>query len=194
MENEDIRKRKEKIRREKIALRQSVPEGLVRERSEKICAAVKQTDAYRKAETVLMYHAMPGEVSLAALIEDAENSGKRIAFPRCVNKTQMEALVPESEAAYRTGAFGIREPDPDRSEQLDPKKIGLVVAPCSAFDGRCRRLGMGSGYYDRYLARCGNVPVIAAAFELQKTDEVPADEFDRPVDEVITEERIYRYP
>jgi hypothetical protein len=61
-----------------------------------------------------------------------------------------------------------------------------------AFDEEGRRLGMGGGYYDRYLPECVNAYVAAAAYEVQKAEEIPADEYDVPVDAVISEKRIYR--
>ena len=191
MEKQELQACKKKIRKEKVALRQGVPGELVQKRSEAICAAIGRSKAYREARTILMYRAMPGEVSLDTLAKTAENDGKRIAYPRCVSKTRMEALVPGSPEAYTIGAFGIREPDPARSLQLDPAGIDLVLAPCAAFDEKCGRLGMGAGYYDRYLERCGNAKVIAVAFELQKTEKVPADAFDRPMDAVVTEAKCY---
>ena len=62
----------------------------------------------------------------------------------------------------------------------------------TGFDEACRRLGMGGGFYDRYLPKCVNAGIVAVAFECQKAKEVPAEAWDKPVDAVFTEDAVYR--
>ena len=99
----------------------------------------------------------------------------------------MEAYIP---GAWKTGAFGIPEPDPGKSKQVPPEEIDLVLCPCAGFDESGNRVGMGAGYYDRYLPRCKNAAVCAVAFEAQRLEQVYTDEHDRKMDGVITEESI----
>ena len=42
------------------------------------------------------------------------------------------------------------------AEALAPwlDQLDLVLVPCTAFDAGCYRVGMGKGYYDRYLPYC----------------------------------------
>ena len=94
--------------------------------------------------------------------------------------------------AWRAGAFGIHEPDPEQSETVPPEEIDLVLAPCAGFDEAGRRVGMGAGYYDRYLPRCRNAAVFAAAFEAQKLEKVFTEQSDRAMDGAVTEEEVYR--
>ena len=116
----------------------------------------------------------------AALTED----GKRFCYPLCRSKTEMDAYLP---GAWQTGAFGIKEPDPARSEWVPPEGIDLVLCPCAGFDGAGNRVGMGAGYYDRYLPQCKNAAIYAVAFEAQRLTQVYTDEHDRKMDGVITE-------
>ncbi len=104
----------------------------------------------------------------------------------------MIALSPRSEDAWRPGPFRIPEPDPDRSELVPPEEIDLVLCPCTSFDDRGGRLGMGGGYYDRFLPLCAGASKISVAFEIQGTAEVPMAALDRPMDAVVTEERVIR--
>ena len=132
----------------------------------------------------MVYQAVGAEADLSALFSD----GKRFCFPCCMSKTEMAAMIP---GGWRTGAFGIREPDPARSETVNPEEIDLVLAPCAAFDSDGHRLGMGAGYYDRYLPRCTSATVIAAAFEAQRLGQVCTEETDRRMDFVATEDGVY---
>ena len=103
----------------------------------------------------------------------------------------MIALIPSGADPWKPGAFGIREPAREASEEVKPEDIDLVICPCTVFDESCNRMGMGAGYYDRYLPKCVNAVICAVAFEAQKTEHVPADEWDRPMDLVFTEESVY---
>ena len=176
------------LRRAGIAERNSLsPE----ERAEKSAAAVRriaESEFFAGAETVMIYNAVRGELSLEALTVHPAAAGKRFVYPLCVSRTEMKAYLP---GAWKTGAFGIREPVPEMSEEIPPEAIDLVVCPCTVFDEAGNRIGMGAGYYDRFLPRCTRAAVIAAAFEAQQAAHVPARPWDRPADAVFTEESIY---
>ena len=68
----------------------------------------------------------------------------------------------------------------------------LVICPGTAFDESGSRLGMGAGYYDRFLPKCVNAVFVLAAFEAQRADEVPQEETDVPMDLIVTEETVRR--
>jgi 5-formyltetrahydrofolate cyclo-ligase len=147
---------------------------------------------FEKAETILSYQALKGEVDPSLLNEFAVRSGKRVAFPLCYKQGIMVAAVPHSEDDWETGRFGLKTPVEARSAILDPSDIDLVIVPCVAFDGRSKmRIGWGAGYYDRYLPQCKNATTIAIAFEAQSIDGLCHDDWDIPLDAVITEEKRY---
>ena len=101
----------------------------------------------------------------------------------------MRALEP---GGWIRGRFGIPEPDPETSREVPPEEIDLAVCPGAAFDAAGTRLGMGGGYYDRFLPECGNAAVILAAFEAQRAECLPREETDIPMDWIVTEEAVYR--
>ena len=188
----EIKEYKKILRKEKIRARESLAEEVRIRYSAEICRRISETQAYKDAETVMIYKWVRGEVRLDEFERAALADGKILVYPLCISKTEMIAVRPgPDEDAWTAGAFGIREPDPAKGEVVPPGDIDLVISPCSSFDDKCRRLGMGGGYYDRYLPECRNAKVIAAAYEVQRADEIPADEYDRPVNAVITEKNIY---
>ena len=179
------------LRRQKIRAREAVPAAEREARSAQAVALLAESELFLKAHTVMIYDHVGGELSLDDLPIHPAAAGKRFCYPLCVSRTEMIAMVP---GAWKSGAYGIREPVREVSEEVAPEEIDLVICPGTAFDERCSRMGMGGGYYDRYLPRCVNAHVVMAAFEFQKLPAVPVDPWDRPVEMVFTEERVYINP
>ena len=179
------------LRRTRLAARNRMTPMRCGFLSDRVVRHIRQLPAYEAAKTVMIYRAIRGEVRLQAL-ESQDGRDKRFVYPLCADGRQLEARLPLAPDAWIPGPFGIEEPDPERSELVDPAEIDLVICPCSVFDEAGNRLGMGAGYYDRFLPACGNAFVAAAAFELQKADAIPAEPWDFPMDAVVTENTAYK--
>lgn len=179
--------RRQEIRRRGIAARDAMDKEERNRRSAIICEKIAEWDVFRKAQVIMIYKAVRGEVRLQRLEELMQEYGKTAVYPLCTSKTEMIALHPSSDEAWEKGHYGILEPVREKSELILPEKIDLVICPCTVFDDEGNRMGMGAGYYDRFLPLCVNARIAAAAFECQKTEKVPADAWDRPMERVFTE-------
>ena len=179
-------------RRSCLDARKALSKEIRAEKSKQICENLLHSEWYQNAHTILAYNAFGAEADLSHFMEQARRDGKRVCLPCCVSETEMIALLPNGPDSFRKGAFGILEPIPEQSERVPPEALELIVAPCSGFDENCNRMGMGAGYYDRYLPKCENAAVVAAAFETQKRPEVCTDAYDQPLDAVITETDTYK--
>ncbi|MBQ9459186.1 MAG: 5-formyltetrahydrofolate cyclo-ligase [Oscillospiraceae bacterium] len=180
------------LRRRCIASRDALTEAERRERSAAICKKLLDDPAYRDARTVMLYKAVRGEARLEALeAANAATGKKRFVYPLCAAGNRMFAVAPQSTdtdaPGWKRGAFGIWEPDASHGELVPPEEIDLVICPCAGFDGAGNRLGMGGGFYDRFLPLCKNARVYAAAFEAQRLERVPAEPWDVPMEKVFTE-------
>ncbi len=162
------------------------------EANHRICQAVLEQEVFRRARRILAYAAFRGEVDLSELLERAQQLGKEVACPVCLPDCQMLAACPRGETGWTVGAYGIRTPVVERSEVFAPETLDLVLVPCTAFDEHCRRIGMGKGYYDRYLPRCTHAYTMGIAFECQRVQEAAADPWDCRLDACVTEKGIYR--
>lgn len=156
-----------------------------------LCARLWQLDAVQNAQTILLYAAFGGEADLAGFAAEAARRGKVLAYPVCGENCSLTAAVPGPDG-WETGLYGIRTPVLERSVLLEPEQLDLVLVPCTAFDAVCRRVGMGKGYYDRYLPRCRNAVALGVAFEAQRVPEAAAEEQDRWLDGFVTERKVYR--
>ena len=83
------------------------------------------------------------------------------------------------------GAYGIPEPIAD--EPIADDDTALVLMPGLAFDPEGRRLGYGGGFYDRFLAREPNHPLVALCYGFQMFDHLETEAHDIPVDLVIAD-------
>ena len=79
----------------------------------------------------------------------------------------------------------------ERAALVRPEALDLVLVPCTAFDAACRRVGMGKGYYDRYLPGCRNAVALGVAFEAQRVDKAAVDAYDEKLDGFVTEGGLY---
>jgi 5-formyltetrahydrofolate cyclo-ligase len=81
--------------------------------------------------------------------------------------------------------WGIREPLAS-APLVEPD---VVLGPLLAFDATGYRLGYGGGFYDRTLARLRSlkkVTAIGLALDEQRVDAVPHEDYDEPLDWVLT--------
>ncbi len=146
---------------------------------------VEQNPAFMLAERILVYHSLPDELSTLDFI-DRWHTRKRFFLPR-VNGVNLD-ILPYDRSRLHLGAFHIEEPD---GEELTPvEDIELIIVPGVAYDRRGCRVGRGKGYYDRLLSGTKAVK-IGVAYDFQLVDDIDTDEFDVPVDIVITDRNVY---
>lgn len=74
----------------------------------------------------------------------------------------------------------------------DSNDFDLVFMPGVVFDGYGYRVGFGKGYYDRFLKKVTGVKV-GLCYEFQLIDKIENDDYDVPVDILITEKKIYEF-
>ncbi|MDE0162458.1 MAG: 5-formyltetrahydrofolate cyclo-ligase [Acidimicrobiaceae bacterium] len=140
------------------------------------------------ARRVAAYRAVRGEIPLDALLDGP----RREAFtvPRVVGD-DLEFVAWCEGQSFAPGSFGI--PEPVDGEAVAFADHDAVLVPLTAFDGRCRRLGQGGGFYDRALASLpsgaatGRPAAIGVAYSFQQVARVPEDRWDVPLDAVATD-------
>lgn len=79
----------------------------------------------------------------------------------------------------------------DAAALLPTQPCQLILVPVLGFDDLCNRIGMGAGWYDRFLVQQPQAHTIGVAFECQKYSAVPVDAHDIPLDIIITESATY---
>ena len=85
------------------------------------------------------------------------------------------------------GVSGIFEPELNFSKVLKPDLRTVMIVPALVFDRNGYRLGYGGGFYDKYMSENKKSFNIGFAFDFQIVDKVIYDEYDIPVDAVLSE-------
>jgi 5-formyltetrahydrofolate cyclo-ligase len=161
-------------------------------RSALAAGRLAETEAWRRADTVLTFLSMPRELDTSAVIAAARAEGKRVAVPRIEGDDLRFLVLPRGSDNLPRDRWGIPEPDPSW-QALDLARAAqvLVAAPGLAFDRQGNRLGRGRGYYDRFVAGARaagkSITVIGICLSEQIVGAVPCETHDQVLDAIVTE-------
>ncbi|UCG35630.1 MAG: 5-formyltetrahydrofolate cyclo-ligase [Candidatus Omnitrophota bacterium] len=185
------------IKKEKSELRQRLLEKLlsltkeeIKRRSENVNEKLSQLPIYKSAKAIMAYYPLGGEVDIKEMMRK-DWSAKRWCFP--VMELEQNHLrifeVNNLDEDFVKGPFGVMQPDPQKTKEVDVKEIDLVIVPGLAFDRQRNRLGRGAGFYDRFLKNIRPPAKKAGvAFDFQVLLNLPIHlPFDEKVDIVVSE-------
>lgn len=104
-----------------------------------------------------------------------------------ISGAQLLPVIVQNEADLKRGHLGVWEPLGDQTIPLN--QLDIILVPGLAFDEATgARMGRGGGFYDRLLSHQEvHARLIGVAFHLQMLPEIPTEEHDIQVQEVVTE-------
>lgn len=195
---------KSEWRKRMRAARDAMPEAEREERSKQLCdrvlAEVAQPLRVRLGRplNLCIYAAFRSEADPASLASHCLVKGDSLAAPIILpNGEGMELRRVEGVSSWRSGRWGVPEPDPERTEPWDMSIVpDIVLVPGLAFNLSGGRLGYGGGYYDRLYERMIAAPPspglwIGFAFATQLVEEeLPMEEHDLRLDALATDEAV----
>lgn len=158
------------------------------EKSERICRHIM--NHIRDGETVMVYTSKEKEVNTLSLITSLLERGNPVIVPIIVKEDVSLRLSYLSDlSSLVSSTFGVPEPIGNEIP-ASGDAVDTIILPVHGFDRTGRRIGYGAGYYDRFLAKNRKLRKIGIAFSCQELETLPADEYDIPMDCIITEEGI----
>ncbi len=186
MEDKKSLRKKTQLERDRLTAAEKA------EKSKTITLKFLDTDDYKKANSILIYHPFRSEIDTTQIIEKALKDGKKVILPKVKNKNLNLFFVEDLQSQLKKGAFGIMEPIESTCPEAEPGQIDLAVIPGVCFDKSLNRVGYGGGFYDRLIPLLPEgVKKIALCFDLQIVPKIPVSRSDRKVDRIITESRDY---
>lgn len=176
---------------DKAALRRQIrtqlsqlPESVRRQEDEALFSAFLAHPAVARSKTLFLFYGIGNEPETARLFSPLLALGKVIGLPRMLPGRGMQVHRYSPGRPLVTHPFGIPEPD-EAAPVLSPEEIDLVLVPALCFDRCGFRLGMGGGYYDRWLTHYHGTTV-GLCRQALVFDRLPVEPHDRPVDLIIT--------
>lgn len=148
-----------------------------------IADALSGLDEYKRAHSIFVYLGTRSEPDTNEIVGLALMLEKVVCVPR-INGESMDAVIISPYTNFRTNRWGISEPVGGQIAQ----DVDVAIIPLVAYDG-LNRVGHGKGYYDRYL-KSHDCLKIGLAFDCQYVSGLAVDDFDVPLDILITQNRI----
>lgn len=179
--------------RQKIKIELSQNKQNFEKWSKLICQNIINSEFYQKAKIVYAYMALPDEVDLSVLIDDALCKNKTVFVPKVVPNSNKMIFFDYSKCQFENGSFGILEP---KTEDINEEKIAgdqtaIFLVPGRVFGEDGERIGRGKGFYDIYLndflkTQKKSVLVAGVCFPIQIGKQVPTTEHDIKMDQIFT--------
>ena len=174
------------VRKKLLKLRSAVGKAHGRASSEKVCQHIISSELYQKANCILGYLSFGAELSVDAVLEQALKDGKQVCVPQIISQTEFVAAELKSMEGFVLDRFSIRSVA-EPIHEIESGKIDLVLVPGVAFAKNGGRMGMGAGYYDRFLLKTPQARLLGIAYEELLQDSLPMDEHDVPITYLVTE-------
>lgn len=134
-----------------------------------------------------VYSAVRGELSVGLLVEALPE--RAFLWPR-VGENRTLDFIQATPSELSRGAYGILEP-PARAV-ADPRSLDAILVPGTAFTRKGGRLGMGGGYYDRFLTRLRDDCLrIGVGYHWQILDELPLLAHDLTMTHVVSDQATF---
>ena len=203
-----VSEQKAAMRRQVLAKRNAIGAANRAAKSKVICQeAISQIEAHldglalEKPAVVALFSALGSEVDLSGIVRYAQHKEWRLAFPVMLLQEEdpgytMVFVQVDAETALAKEEDFLAKPaknlDPatfdfDRFPVIDVKEFNAFIVPLVAYDDHLGRLGYGGGNYDRYqLGVRADCWLSGVAFTEQQVEQVPREEHDVPLVQVIT--------
>ncbi|MGL4405168.1 MAG: 5-formyltetrahydrofolate cyclo-ligase [Notoacmeibacter sp.] len=189
----DSRETKRLLREEALARRDALDVEWRIEAALRIANFAGQVD-FDPGSIVSGFLPIRSEIDARPFMSELRKMGAQLCLPAVISKTEIVFRQFDRQTGLVPAGFGTFAP-PSDAAILDPQ---ILLVPLSAFDNRGHRIGYGAGHYDRAIAKLigkGIKPrLVGLGFECQRVDHVPDEAHDMPLEAIITETGLHKFP
>ncbi len=142
-----------------------------------------------KIKTIGGYYPINYELDCLPVLKKLVEKNFSISLPVIGASNQMNFFNWSLDTYLKVNSMGIPEPVSKTIVYPD-----LILVPLVGFDKNKFRLGYGGGYYDRHLEKISKFKkfkTIGLSFSFQEVKKLPVNKFDKKLDFIITENKIY---
>lgn len=196
--NENKAIQKSSLRKQLLAQRLNLVDDHRSRLDSQIIKRVISHSLFKHATKIAYYYPHLNEPNLLPLIDLANT--KSFYLPILKKSSEGDSFLVfgrcKQDTQYEHNIYGIPEPHITADLILEAEDLDLILLPLVGFDHTKKRLGMGGGFYDRTLNFKLKNPkskpyLVGIAYECQKVENIPTENHDIPLDNIITESRLY---
>jgi 5-formyltetrahydrofolate cyclo-ligase len=186
---------KSDLRRAVVGKRNALAPAEIARRSARAARHLFSLAEVEAARTIMFFVTFASEVDTIPMVRRALSKGKRVLAPRAdpARRELTPCRIQDLERDLTPGAHAIREPA-SHCPAVCLDEIDVVIVPAAVWSEDGYRTGYGAGYYDRFLPRLPGAVRIGLGLEVQVVPEAPHEAHDLPVDILVTEAGIRRFP
>lgn len=178
---------KEQLRKYYLNLRNKLPDEIIKNKNDSIFKNLKKYLRYKFfVKKIGIYYSVNSEVDTIKIIDWLLKNKYKVYLPKILNynESDMEFVQIYSLSDLEKNNHYFFEPKGIKF--IDPKTLDLLLIPLLCFDKNRNRLGMGKGFYDKYLKRT-YAKKIGLAFQIQQHYLLQVNNWDEKLDLIITE-------
>lgn len=124
-------------------------------------------DFARQFSSIAMYSAVANEISVNC-VADLLCIGVKLSLPKINSDDELDFVEYEDPSLWQTGKYNIPEPTTNIIDYVPD----VFLVPLTVIDHVGVRVGMGKGYYDRYLKNCvGKSLFVGVGWDFQLIDQ-----------------------
>jgi len=181
---------KSNIRKSFLTKRKQLNTQDVQQMSHDIYRRILSIFDLNSIDVIASYYAINNEANLNNLLILQPN----IYLPIIKTNHLMDFAQFNSPKDLIANKFGI--PEPVTTKTIAANKINVCFVPLVAFSRQGVRLGMGGGYYDRYFEHNKDnkkpTKLVGIAYDFQESDTIQANDWDIPLDIIITNKEVIK--
>ncbi len=187
----DSNNEKKELRTNLLLKRRKLDKDIITAQSDNMAKQLFVWPYYQQAKVIMLYLSMADEPQMIKVIENAWLRGKTVCVPYMRQEYGvMDAAIIANLDDLVRGRLNLLVPDPATVKLIDPKLIDLIIVPGVAYDYAGNRLGMGAGYYDRFIPQAPQAILIGAIWSSHVLDSIPYSYYDKPVHYLLNENEI----
>lgn len=177
-------------------LRTAIPAAARIAAAESVAEQLMRLPALQNASTIAGYWAIRGELPLHSLMTRLP-AHTRYYLPMLQSDCTLRFAPWRAGDAIVANRFGIPEPA-NVLETIAPNALDIVLLPLLGYTRKGDRIGTGGGWYDHSFAFRHDSPapplLIGVGFTCQRIDAYDAQEWDVPLDAIVTERELLLCP
>jgi 5-formyltetrahydrofolate cyclo-ligase len=181
----DVKKR---LRHDLNQRRNKLSPHEVQQASQRIADTLIKTIAWPKIGSLHTYIATPqwNEIDTTALLDYVWKRWPNIltATTRTTDEG-MQSVVIDARTQWQMHNWGMPEPANGQVLPAD-YQFDLIIVPVVGFDAQNNRLGLGKGFYDRFLATQPTAQKLGLAYSWARLEQLPYESHDIKLDKVVS--------